>query len=564
MDYTEFSVLPPEYVPKPELEYDAQRTPEQPPLPPEFGQTGQAAEPAAKKRRGLRELLAIPAILLLVFLFTHPLNAASTPSKPAAPVPAQSAEPVPALPDGNSVGFTLSYVVRDADEVRYSYAVYWTDPDGSANWPVSVYARLTDENGNTAAPEYDPDVWESSRALFEYSIPSAGLEGELTWTLTAVYTENGQERQTTMTLPLSDAETLPAEPTLSGTLEVFPGGDVDAVFRFVPAPDDPHEYQLRVIHAGQEEHGGEDGIMGLSLVDDPGAMEVTGDKQNGYEVHYSGGSAAAMIPEGTQLLLYITLVDDADGKQYTIATNLVDAVERVSGYETYPLTDGKLVITVYNDTMAADVPSPVPVEDDPRTILFVDAMPESDFTEFALPSALAPEGFSFAGWAVHVHNPLDFDSDVDLFVYGGDPPVDVLIAPDSYVFPVSGTLTKEDVERVPPSDDGIRYVNVHAVWIEDDPETVQLYLDDGFGNVTGYGQNSPIYSEGFLYLCNYPVPEHEGLVFDGWYDENGSRVDMLVSYFSFTPMVCNADGSFAGYDWANKGAVTLTAHWKPG
>ena len=74
--------------------------------------------------------------------------------------------------------------------------------------------------------------------------------------------------------------------------------------------------------------------------------------------------------------------------------------------------------------------------------------------------------------------------------------------------------------------------------------------------------DSPIASEGYLYLCNYPVPEREGLVFDGWYDDDGKRVEMLVCYFSFVPMLRNADGSFAGYDWGSYVPVHLTAHWR--
>ena len=465
------------------------------------------------------------------------------------------------------MGITLGYVVRYPDTVRYSYAIYWTDPEGEPRWPVSVYARLSDGSGRSVAPEGDPDIWDSSRALFDYSIDAAGLEGDLTLTLTAVYTEDGQERQTQTTLTLTEAEieARTTEPTLYGTLEAFPGGDVDAVFRFVPAPGDTHEYQLRVVRAGQEVHDGGE-LMGLSLVDEPGAMEITGSNETGYEVHYSGGSAAASIPAGTQLSLYIVLTDDADGREYTIGTNPVDPVEQVNAYETYPLGDGKIVLTVYNDTLTFDVPSPVEVEDDYRTILAVDAFPEEGFTEYALPSAYAPDGFSVGGFVVHVNNPMDLSSERNLFdEYEGDPPVDELLGEGTSVFPVYGTLTKDDVERVPPSADGVRYVNVHAVWIEENPTDIQLYLDDGFGNVQGYSQNSPMYSEGYLYLCSYPIPEHPGLVFDGWYDETtGKRVDMLVCYFSFTPIIYNADGSFGGYDWNSPpGTVTLTAHWKP-
>ncbi len=362
-------------------------------------------------------------------------------------------------------------------------------------------------------------------------------------------------------------ETVPEEagaPELSGTLEAFPGGDVEAVFRLVPAPGDTHKYRLRVVRAGQEVHGGEDGLMGLSLVDDPGSLPVTGDSRTGYEVRYTGGSGAAFIPAGTQLTLYVVLIDDTDGKEYTISTNPVDPVERVYDHPVYPLGEGRIRITVCNDTLAFDIPSRVGTDSE-FTILADETIPEAEFTGYDLPSARTPDGYEFFGWVVHVGNPFDPGSERDLFAeYGGDPPVEELVTADTFAFPLYGSLTKDDVERVPPAADGVRYVNVHAVWIRQDPEAICLYLDDGFGHTAEYGMDSPIYSEGWLYLCNYPTPTHEGLDFEGWYDGNGNRVDLLVSYYSFQPALYDTDGTFLGYDWqAEPNPVRLIAQWKP-
>lgn len=677
----EFSQLPPEYVSSPALELAAP--------PPEFRQGSVAMPEAEKPKRRLRQFLGVPAVLLLSFLCLHgmKLPAGTTPTEPA---PVETAAPIPERPSG-SVVFDVLYAVRDVDTVRYSYVVYTPSPSLDAPqelldayhgtpYPIRVYARLSDESGQMVAPADDPDIWEGSRNTFEYSLDATGMEGSLTLSLTAIYTEEGEERQTRVVLPLEDlppaAEmyatldvqssmeidyyaafnpqpedeheyrfratdftfvwldeneeicaqtqvwefgTLPSlngnsavsdkaiaaayegpanlqppvaearqffarfiltdettgyrytidsnrvevssEPILQSELTVYPGGDVDAVFRFLPVPGDSREYDLHVELMGQTAYQGDE-AMGFSLVDDPRSVPVTGDKESGFEVHYSGGSAAAMIPQDAQLSLYVILEDANTGKRYTLETNRVDAVERILPYDTYPLEDGKLTITVYNDTLIYDIPSTVET-DSYVTILALDTMPESEFESYALPSAWGPDGYEFGGWVVHVNNPMDLSVGGDIFSeYGGDPPPEALTGEDSFVFRVYGTLTRDDIERVPPSDDGVRYVNVHAVWIQRETDNPLLFLDDGQGNVTGYGMESPIASEGYLYVCNYPVPSAPGREFDGWYDANGNRVDLLCSFFSFAPVLRNPDGSFAGYDWTNYEPIYLTAHWK--
>ena len=39
-------------------------------------------------------------------------------------------------------------------------------------------------------------------------------------------------------------------------------------------------------------------------------------------------------------------------------------------------------------------------------------------------------------------------------------------------------------------------------------------------------------------------------------------MDLLVCYFSFTPMLYNEDGDFTGYDWNATQSVYLTPGWK--
>ena len=678
----EYYKHPPEYAPLPS-ELELRPGLELAAPPPEFGQGTTMPAETTKAKRRLRQFLAVPALLLVSFLCLHGVKLPPT-------TEVEAAEPIQTYPTG-SVVFDVLYAVRDVDTVRYSYVVYSPGPSMDAPqelidayhgtpYPISVYARLSDEAGHLVAPADDPDVWEGSRSWFESTMDASGLEGSLTLTLTAVYTEEGEERQTEVVLPLTELppaaetfatlnvvssgaidyyagfnpqpgddhdyrfrasefrfiwldendevctksfvlnyDTLPSingnsavsekaiaaayagpadlerpvpqarsfvarliltdettgyrytidsnrveassEPILEGELYVYPGGDVDAYFRVRPVPGDSREYDLYVVQMGQMAYDGEE-TMGFSLVDDPGSMPVTGDSESGFEVHYSGSSAASMIPQGTQLSLYAVFEDANTGTRYTVETNRIDAVERILPYETYPLGDGKLTITVYNDTLIYDIPSTIETESY-VTILALDTMPESEFESYALPSAWGLDGYEFGGWVVHVNNPMDLSAGGDVFSeYGGDPPPEALLGEDSFVFRIYGTLTRDDIERVPPSDDGVRYVNVHAVWIQRETDNPLLFLDDGAGNITGYGMESPIASEGYLYLCNYPAPNSAGREFDGWYDANGNRVDLLCSFFSFSPVLRNPDGSFAGYDWTNYEPIYLTAHWK--
>lgn len=450
----ELSAPPPEAGPLPELELAAP--------PPEFGQ-GSGPGPEAPKKRRLRQILLIPALLLSAFLFFHGTRAPATiPTEPPESLPVESSEP-------------------DA--------------------PVS-----------------------------------------------SVVTE-----------PAPSTE--PPAPSLSGSLEIDGDGRGEAEFRFVPAPGDPRDYALRVVRMGQQAYWAEEST-GFSLVDDPASVPVTGDRENGYRVHYSGGTAAAMIPLSGQLSLYVVLEDQNSGEQWTVETNRVDAIDPTPEPETWPLAEGRLSITVYNDTTTYEFPSPVDAGGY-LTVLARETVPEAEFTEYALPEALSPEGYDFAGWVIHVNNPMDLSAEGDLFgEYNGDPPPEALLE-GSFAFPVNGSLTREDVERVPPGADGVRYVNVHAVWIRRETREPLLFLDDGEGKVSAYGMELPLASEGYLYLCNYPVPEREGLVFEGWYDGSGNKVELLVCYFSFVPILENEDGSFGGYDWGSLVPVHLTAHWRP-
>ena len=564
----EFSSLPPEQELRPGLELAAP--------PPEFeqGTAAQAEEPKSKRR--LRQFLAVPAVLLVSFLCLHSVKAPVSPSADPTPAATEPSVPVvtatepPSLPEG-SVVLDVLYACRSEGKVLYTYDVYTPYPSLDATqaqidafhgtpWPVSVYAQVSDSEGRAQKPETEPDVWEDYGNRTEHQIPCAGLEGELTLTITALYVEDGEERCTTWSGPVTD---LPAMPETGASLTAIPGGNIDFTATLKPVPGDNHEYKLTLAGIGQRVYDGEE-TMGLSLLDNPRGLPVEGDRENGFTVHYEGGSALSMLPEHVELSVYVLLCDETTGYLYAIESNRVSPSEAAIVTPTYPLSDGTVVLTVYNDTFDFLVPTVVP-NDEYLTILVQTSISEADFADYTLPDPISPTMFSFQGWVVDYGNPFDNGYTREGLFDNGEPPVDQLITEDNFCFPLEGTiLTREAVERIPVSDDGNRYVNVHATWKMDEPgaSSMRLNLDDGYGTSINVSIDHPMMSEGTLYLCQFPVPEREGMKFDGWYDEDGKPVQMLNAWYSFTATTVNPDGSFGGYT-GEPIARTLTAHWIP-
>lgn len=680
----EYSLPPPEFT-EPAREFRTDPVLEYTPLPPEYGQGTQPQAPKPEKKRRLRKLLAVPAVLLLGFMFTHVTGASQ--GGPAAP---------PDLAKGDVVIDVIDeYTEIQGNTVNYRYQLYLRDSkadgvfgDPDMPWPVEVYASVIDEDGLTAVPESDPDIWTEGRSLGEHTIDAKGLKGDLLLCLRAEYTQDGSQRRTTVYVPLArdpgscsfmidyamldpsnrhvdfeylvdrrgseemivpvyatliDSEGRTSHPGVNPVMwSSDPFLDPDSKWASAAGLNDDLTLILRT------EYTGADGrkhtsmasrqvvILGRSTefedyppdtaasIDSITRTDVTFTAS--FKTHQLSGSYFDMTPytlsmvwldeneeelyrdyldpEGLQIeksydpaksppwgewpdwsftysgghwfydnsfydksefvgresAVYaeLTLYNRFDGRRYTLRSDPVPAPPEEI---TYPLGDGQIILTVYNDTTSFDVKTPLEIG-------YIGALEqktfsEASFTSYKLPSAIKPSGYSFAGWVIHVGSPLDNGGDTSgLKGYGGDPPAEALLTEGSFAFKVGDTLTGEDIERVPPSADGKRYVNVHAVWIMTTPSDVRLKLDDGMGNVTGYDMMVPLASEGFLYLCCYPEPTREGYVFDGWYDADGSRVDMLVCYFSFTPYKTDANGGFAGYDWSKKQTVTLTAHWK--
>lgn len=545
----EAALPPPEYE-APPREYLLHTAPEEAPPPPEYGH-GAAPVPAdeSKKKRRLREILALPAILLLGFLFLHALGSA------AAEDPGGKAPGLPVDQPPSGIVLDLLSAGEADGEARYRYRV--TSGAGDALFPVSVYAEITDGQGNSVRPEGDPDLWREEADAVERAVDVKGLSGDLTLTLTAVYQAGGKEEHIAVSKVLPHTAGAPA---VFAFLEVLADRSVHLTVDFIPAADDRSEYDLSLKSAKLEWKDETGVLLGVTELDPADAL-LGQTETPGFRFTLAGGDGTdGLYPEAFTVTGLVTLSDAASGLDYDAVTEPAELPKAEAGY---PLSDGTILLTVFNDTTVYDVPSPV-ATDEGLTVLASEEIAERDFTGYVLPDPIVPSGYTFAGWVVHVGNPFDDGSGSDLFrEYNGDPPVELLVSGSGFVFPVGSTLTPEDAALVPPDDDGVRHICVHAVWILSDPTDLRLFLDDGNGNVTGYGMDVPLASEGYLYLCRYPVPERDGFVFDGWYDADGNRVDVLVCYFSFTPILRDSEGNFAGYDWSRSESVTLTARWKP-
>lgn len=567
----ELSAPPPETGPLPELELAAP--------PPEFGQ-GSGPQPEAPKKRRLRQLLLIPALLVSAFLCFHNLNPAAAPTEPVAEPTsptAQTAPPTeaptqpPEAPQG-SVVIDVTYAGRRGDTVVFSYQVYSPIPSLDADleeyvdyeptpWPVAVYTQVSDEAGRSVSPETDPDVWTEPRVVREYSVDAAGLEGELTLTLLASYEEEGEQRQTVYTTTL-ELE-LPPAPALDAYLFVKPGGGIEYKATLTPQPEDDHAYELRINSIGTLCYDGGE-VFAFSFGEGPAAMPLEYDPEHGWLTYYSGPSGIGSLPESSEVSIMLDWVDDSTGAHYYVESNRVPASDAATAFPVYPLEEGTIVVTVYNDTWDFQVPSVIP-NDAGVTILAQERFPESEFSFYIPPSYHTPSGYSFGGWVVDYGNPFDNGYEREIYTPDlgtGEPPVERLIPDTNFCFDMGPVLTQENVVYIPPSEDGVRYVNIHAAWIAEDAETGGLLLDDNMGNVTAYSNECPLVSEGNLYLCAFPVPQQEGYVFDGWYTAEGKRVYMLNSWYSFIGVETNPDGSFAGYN-GEFTPVTLYAHWKP-
>ena len=228
----------------------------------------------------------------------------------------------------------------------------------------------------------------------------------------------------------------------------------------------------------------------------------------------------------------------------------------------YPLESGTVVVTVYNNTfdMSAGNDPDFPYQ----KILMHTEFNAGDFSGVILPEPYdTNEGFEPAGYVLHVGSPFDIGFDADAANEAASESSSGLISLNSgYAVPINGEmLTREDVEKVRPSADGTRYVNVHVVWKSTDNSSPKLPLELNYGDhIETVEADTPYASEGFFYLCALDQPLVSGKTLTGWKDADGNLYDH-VSYYDFFPLLANAQSN-EDRDWQNPVPIRLTAVWR--
>lgn len=203
----------------------------------------------------------------------------------------------------------------------------------------------------------------------------------------------------------------------------------------------------------------------------------------------------------------------------------------------YPLTEGTVAVTVYNDTIHFDeATSTFSLQ-----VLYQGTFPAADFTGVPLPDPEPEEGFTFLGYVL----------------YGGDP-----AGGQPRYYPLQDAFTPEDAALVAPDPEGVRSAQIHAQWhyTGDGQQWMNLTLDANGGAPTvEFDPTTPMASGGSVFLCVYPEPERPGFRFAGWYREpecTGKPVEVLPAADFFAPGESEPN-------WRSPVPITLYARWLP-
>ena len=458
----------------------------------------------------------------------------------------------------NDDQYTVISIYYERVEGSTASFTYRLPGDSEFDFPVQVDCYATDENGKRI--DYESDTVEEPEVEVERAVDISELDQD---TKRVVWVKVNYERR-----GVSDSLDVDAVTIAPGSNEVVHFKDPEihinsavldrtsgrsvVKYSFTIDRNDaelPLPVTVRVVDAFGLEARGDNQSWGSTGTPLTGEIDVTN---------------LSMI-SGLRLIVTANFI--RNGRE-SVTTEMQSVEEGmapgpVDEPETYPLEGGTVVVTVYNNSFdmsrAEDPVFPY------MMILEHSEFNAKDFDEMVLPAAYDPNSdFDPAGYVLHIGNPFDIGFDAEAANSAVSENSKGLISLNSgYAVPLSGNvLTREDVEKVKPTMDGTRYVNVHVVWksVADEAEKkLPLELDYG-DHVETVEADTPFASEGFFYLCAVDQPLTEGKTLIGWQDEAGNLYD-FVSYYDFFPMLPGAQSN-EDRDWQNPVPIRLTAVWR--
>ena len=214
----------------------------------------------------------------------------------------------------------IGYALHKEDSVVYSYTVV----PNAAEFPMSVYTELRDESGHRSVPEADPDVWESSRAMFEYSMDAAGMESPMTLYMALSFQCDGKEHRLVFSQPVSE---MPPEASTSATLELTSTDSILYHGDLILDESDTFEYSFEVTDFRLQFYDDAMNLQGSASVAadaEPAIIEKVG----AFAFDYDGEAALSMASDAsTKVSCILTVTDQVTGLTYSMESNICDLAD---------------------------------------------------------------------------------------------------------------------------------------------------------------------------------------------------------------------------------------------
>ena len=528
METREYTALPPEF---------SQPAPEFASLPDEFDQRSGPQTSKKNNKRRLKWLYSIA--IVVVFGLGLGLWGGSASAS-------QDSFPVSPRKDGDPLVTIDRAIIMRAASSRYSVVEFNYSLDHQeTDFPIYLFFQVTDGHGTKTELTSSPAHVRENIYREGGGIETTELDSMSTMVLTiyAGWDTEGEDIKWIAVSRIVEEEVMPEWNFIIDKAVYVPAGNgMGAHVEYsYTLKADPVCYPFSVYSFAEDQNnyvrGGENCPMTVGPEDESlGGIIYTDGMEGDLSMHLN----ATFSYEGGEITIFAEKEVDMSAKK-----DEPPAPQE----QTYPLGSGTIVLTVYNNTFDQRF------ADDPEfpwvNILMRAEIPESEFADIKLPEPYDVQGDEFDAVGYVLHYNSEFDKGYD-----------EANADAQFAKRLGDVLTREDVEAVPPSADGNRYVNVHVLWScnADRMPKLEVILNLGNGDDMLYEGDQPFASEGYFYLASVPDPEREGYTFTGWYDSEGNKVE-FISYYDFFDPLPGAQ-SREDRNWNDPHPVELTAGWK--